>query len=324
MFSAVLRSSLYRLLPLLLIGCATGSGARGSGAPDIVISVAEQNARIGDEMFPVGDNAALRAALGGACAAGCDSIEIQPTPGASYAAVRTVYEAGRRTTTGDLRLRFAWKATAGSLRTGALATEAKCATEIVAVENAMYLYVDGNVLRPDKNCDEWSATVCRTAGDGAGSYDWSELARRVKERSNDFSRGVCVDLLGDTPASTLERIVATVNEGLPEETEFVLTTGKKAGEVPDEAIASTVNAAAKDFTSCYQDATGKTAVAMQAATRFVIHSSGGVARAGIVTSTGTTPEFEQCIVDVLSSLRFPPPTHGGNVVVDYPLNFTPR
>lgn len=79
------------------------------------------------------------------------------------------------------------------------------------------------------------------------------------------------------------------------------------------------------FKYCYEVAlktnpklSGKVAV------HFTIGPTGEVAKASIRSDTLRELSVAACLVKVMRTLRFPPPKHGGVVVVTYPFLFEPR
>ena len=55
--------------------------------------------------------------------------------------------------------------------------------------------------------------------------------------------------------------------------------------------------------------------------KFVISPSGSVSEAGIVSSSMKSATVDNCVVDVIKSLRFPEPQGGGLVTVTKPFSF---
>jgi TonB family protein len=59
------------------------------------------------------------------------------------------------------------------------------------------------------------------------------------------------------------------------------------------------------------------------AVRFTISAEGKVIAAAVASSTMKNPEVESCIVNAVLRWEFPPPSGGGEVIVEYPFSFSP-
>jgi hypothetical protein len=313
------------LLTAALSSCATTKHSRTASEVDLVIDVASKNVRIGEQMFPTADDTALRAAISGACSQGCEAVEIRPTPNAPFVALHAVQVGAYQSDVERAQFRFA-DDTVVPLGHDPQTTEAEsCPAQVIGLDDRMYVYVGGDVLPPTTGCDDWGATVCGTSGaDVDERYDWEELRRRVRAHRAAFSERVCVNLGSNETAELFQRVVSVVDEAKPSDG-VVLRTGKRGGELEPAAIETAIRARQVGLQTCFEDALteSKSAGPMSFTLRIVIGPDGEVDRAGIVDADGTTDGMEACVVELAKSLEFPSPSEGGNVVVNYPLSFSP-
>jgi hypothetical protein len=303
--------------------CATTRDARIASDVDLVIDVARKNVRIGEQMFPIADDVALRAAISGACSNGCDVVEVRPTPGAPFVALHAVQVAISQSNVKKGQLRFAGD-TVVPIGHDPQTTEIEsCPAQIIALADRMYIYAEGEVLKPTEGCHDWGASVCGSAeAEPARRYDWQELRRRLRQNASRFDERVCVNLDSDAPAEVLERIVSIADEAHPTDG-FVLRTGKRGGQLEAAAVETVIRARQVRLQGCYEEALSEASGPMSFTLRLVIGPRGRVDRAGIIDARGTTEGLEACILGVAEALEFPKPSEGGNVVVDYPLSFSP-
>lgn len=324
-----MQSYAVRLAAALLVtsvaSCATTKNARTSSEPDLVVDVASANVRIGDQMFPTADDTALRAAINGACADGCGVVELRPTPGAPFVALHAIQVAISQTGAKDAQIRFASDMVVPLGRDPQTTDAESCPAQVIGLAGRMYVYVDGRVLPPTTDCPDWGATVCGTEGaDLDERYDWEELRRRVRANRANFSSRVCINLDSRENAALLERITSVTDEAEPSDG-YVLRTGMRGGSLPNSAIETGIRSRQVRLQGCYEDALTESdeAGAMKFTLRIVIGPTGKVDRAGVVDADGVTSTMESCVTEVAESLEFPLPSEGGNVVVDYPISFSP-
>lgn len=92
-----------------------------------------------------------------------------------------------------------------------------------------------------------------------------------------------------------------------------------AAALPKEEIRRVVARHRKDFARCYEAQVVKQPdLAGRVETTFVVGPDGAVISA---RATGLHPAVETCLIAALRTMRFPRPTGGGKVTVNYPFNF---
>jgi TonB family protein len=95
------------------------------------------------------------------------------------------------------------------------------------------------------------------------------------------------------------------------------------GGLSKKQVAAVVDKWQNEVKRCYELALGRHPyLTGEVKTRFVIGANGEVVGASIICSSTRHPPLEWCIVDVMRQMKFPPPLHGGRVVVNYPWIFT--
>ena len=305
--------------------CASSAPSLVTDAPEHTIAIAQENARIGDQTFNSRDPNALRAAVAGACADGCEHVEIRPTPNAAYAAVRTVYEAAAHNGARGMQLRAeATRVVPLAAGDGAL-PETSCPADVVVRETGIDVYADGKVLRPDPDCEPWGVTVCATGSEQAERrYDWAHLSERLAKVPHAFRGRVCVHMRDDTDAAVLTHLVSTIAMGAGNATTFSLRPQKKQGRLADEQITARVMEHGPNLTACYDLELPENPRPMSVVVSFVLQPDGGVAGAKILQREGTTPRFEECIINAAEAISFPSLDGGTTLQINYPFQFTPR
>ena len=84
-------------------------------------------------------------------------------------------------------------------------------------------------------------------------------------------------------------------------------------------ISDAVNAEKQRIKRCYDAGLSlDPALSGRVEVKFVIGADGLVSRAELFESTIESEEVEDCIVDAITDIEFPPPEGGGIVVVQYP------
>jgi len=95
------------------------------------------------------------------------------------------------------------------------------------------------------------------------------------------------------------------------------------GALEAPAIDDTIRPHMPSIVACYQRALAdQPELAGKVVVGFVIDESGAVRDAGVDKSTLDAPSVRDCLVDVVETVTFPPPS-GGNVRVAYPFVFEP-
>ncbi len=99
---------------------------------------------------------------------------------------------------------------------------------------------------------------------------------------------------------------------------------KLVGALPPEVVRRIVRSHVGSIRHCYEKQLLKSPkLSGKLAVRFVIAADGSVASANRHTG-GVHPAVDSCIVSVFRRMRFPSPSGGGVVVVNYPLIFTSK
>lgn len=316
---------LFRLIIVLgVAGCASAAPSLVTDQPDHTISIAQENARIGDQTFNSRDPNALRAAVAGACADGCRHVEIRPTPSAAYGAVRAIYDAAVANGAAGMQL-LADQSRVVPLATGAGAkAEADCPAEVVVRETGIDVYSGGDAMRPADSCEPWGVTVCGTgAADVSQRYDWAHLSQTVATLPHAFRGRVCIFMRDDAEASVLTRLTSTIAMGAGSTTIFALRPQKKQGRLADENITPKILEQGPRLTACYETELQANPRPMSVVVSIVIQPRGTVAGAKITQREGSTPSFESCVIDVVESIEFPPVEGRSTLQINYPLQFTP-
>ncbi|MCB9744253.1 MAG: AgmX/PglI C-terminal domain-containing protein [Alphaproteobacteria bacterium] len=142
--------------------------------------------------------------------------------------------------------------------------------------------------------------------DGGGeTYQLSD--RRRKEESAGRTRGWDPYHL-DTP------IIDPSRSGAP----IIL------GALDRDQIDRVIEGAMPRITTCYRDELAEhPELGGKLVNKFVVTKDGSVSSAATKSSTMGHPPTEDCVAEVLRSLRYPPPRGGGIVIVSYPFLFSP-
>jgi len=303
--------------------CATGSPGVSKN-PDLTVAIGEENVRIGDRTFAIADAAAMRAGFAGACAKECKAAEIRAIPMARYDAVLAAYMAGIESDAPAMQLRIATTAPVARAVGAAGAPSAACPSEVVLRHHAIEVYVNGEVLQPDPQCDTWGATVCDSgSADPLKKRELEALAEIVGRNRTRFSEQTCVYAESEMPAMLLERLIAAVREEAPS-TRISLRRDRRPGRLQNEVVTAAVVAQSAKLTACYDAELQEGAAAMSAVVRFLIGPDGRVIRSALREAHGTSPRFDECLQTAALGLEFPRPENGGVVDITYPLHFSPK
>lgn len=97
-----------------------------------------------------------------------------------------------------------------------------------------------------------------------------------------------------------------------------------AGLLSPEAIRAVVQQGLAQVGACYEAALARDAAARgRVVVRFVIGGDGAVLRAGVAAAPEPLQTAAACIAQATRAWRFPAPTGGGVVTVNYPFNLAP-
>ncbi len=312
-------------LILFATGCATSGTSAGKSRPDLTISIGEENVRVGERTFAIGDAEAMRAGFAGACDNGCAVVEIRAIPMARYDALLASYDAGIENSAGAIALRIA-ASPAVSLATGpAGAASTACSAEVVLRHHAIDVYIDGELLPPDGACEEWSSTVCDSKSrDPMKRKEFEALAEIVRNYRPRFSTHACLYVESEMPAMLLDRLIQTVHAEAGPTSSFSLRRDRRAGRLREEAVTEAIIAQGPALTACYDVELNESKTPMEAVVRLLIGPSGTVLRVALHQQSRTTPRFEACLETAIKGFAFPRPEHGGAVEINYPLRFSPR
>jgi TonB family protein len=108
--------------------------------------------------------------------------------------------------------------------------------------------------------------------------------------------------------------------GLPQEK--IIET-KAAGFCDKGQVSGVVKARQGTFKFCYEkELQLYPNLAGGVTVRFTISEAGAVANAAIASSSIASKKVEECVLDTVKKLKFPPP-EGGVCVVNWPFKFTP-
>jgi TonB family protein len=152
--------------------------------------------------------------------------------------------------------------------------------------------------------------------DRAGGCSATELTRLLREGATALA-----ELPASAPAG--ERAEAQSHtHPRRDAVSATATSSAAAGRLSRELIQKTIDAQLGRFMRCYQvRLTRRPELAGEVAVKFTIGTTGGVTEAALKTSTLQDTAAERCLVAVMHTLQFPPPT-GGAVAVTYPFTFT--
>lgn len=318
---------IYPVLACLLAGCATTGRARAvSSHPDLIVSIGEENVRVGDKTFAIGDAEAMRAGIAGGCAHGCRSIEIRAIPMARYDALLASYAAGVQNEAGGIQLRIAASSPVPMAVGEEGSQSSSCPAEVVLKRHAIQVYVNGEVLPPDLECDEWGATVCDSkTQDPMKRRELAALGKIVEQYRPRFQDRTCLYVESEMPAMLVDRLIATVRDAAQQRGTFSLRRDRRVGELRNERVTEALVAQGDSLTACYNaELEHPPTPQMEAVVRFLIGPTGDVLRVALRDKAMTTPRFEACLQDAVRLLKFPKPENGGTVEITYPLRFSPR
>jgi len=93
--------------------------------------------------------------------------------------------------------------------------------------------------------------------------------------------------------------------------------GATSGTISGSEVRSRIHSNAEQLRSCYESALGGSSEGGRVVVRFVIDPAGQVAAAHVADSFGA-PELDCCVVKRLAQWRFPKPSAGAFVAVEYP------
>lgn len=307
-----------------LASCATPSNSAPRSQPDLTISIGEENVRVGERTFRIGDAEAMRAGFAGACGVGCDYVEVRAIPMARYDAILASYAAGVDHDAGAILLRIA-SSQPVALTTGAGASpSASCPAEVVLRHDAFDVYINGEVLPPTADCEPWGATICSSPNqDPLKRREIDVLREIVRNYQPRFDAGTCLYAENDMPAMLIDRVIHAVRSEAPGAT-FALRRDRRRGSLREELVTETIVDNGKQLTDCYDVELAETRRPMEAVLRILIGPQGDVARVAVRDRAMTTPRFEQCLIEAVQTFAFPKPDDGGTVEITYPLRFSPR
>lgn len=318
-----MRAMLLALTVVSLPSCAT-TGSTVTDKPDLTLAIGEENVRIGERTFAIADTDAMRAGFAGACARGCRTAEIRAIPMARYDAMLAAYTAGLENDAAAMQLRIATTPPVPLVVGEAGSPSASCQAEVVLRHHAIDVYVNGEILAPDPDCETWGATVCDSGTqDPLKKAELAALVEIVRSYRPRFREATCLYAESEMPAMLIERLIAAIREHAPQ-TRFSLRRDRRPGRLPDSAVTEALVAQGQKLTACYdvelQDNPGQ----MSAVLRFLIGPDGRVVRAALREAHQTTPRFDACLIAAARTLEFPRPENGGVVDITYPLHFSPR
>lgn len=100
------------------------------------------------------------------------------------------------------------------------------------------------------------------------------------------------------------------------------TSVGRIGVLRREQISGVVRRNLPRFKNCYEKKlTQRPTLAGEVAVYFKIGPTGAVTEASVRSTSMNDVDVETCAVEVMRSLKFPPPSNGGVVVVVYPFVF---
>lgn len=318
-----MRSTLRLAVAIVLVGCATG-GSSGSSKNDLTISIGEENVRVGERTFAIGDAEAMRAGLAGACADGCEQVEIRAIPMARYDAMLASYRAGVENEAQRILLRIATSDPVALSSGDAGSQSATCPAEVVLRHKSIEVYVNGEILPPDPECASWSATICDSGKQDPMKRDeFNALRSVVKDYSPRFVEQTCLFVESEMPAMLVGRLIQSV-QAEAKGANFSLRRDRRRGALRENEVTEAMVAQGDKLTACYDKELEKSRTPMEAVVRMLIGPGGEVLRTELRDKAMTTPRFEACLLQAVKGLQFPRPDHGGMVEITYPLRFSPR
>jgi len=100
--------------------------------------------------------------------------------------------------------------------------------------------------------------------------------------------------------------------------------GGVSGAVSPELIKKAMAASKNQLKFCYEKELVKDPeLATKISVRFTIGKAGMVTAAAVTSATPSAPGLEACVIGAVKKMRFPAPADGGEVIVNYPFNFSP-
>lgn len=297
MFGRTTTARLFSIALCWLAACATSSKAEEplSGPIDVRGSAIQ----LPSATAAASSEAALRDAMLTACEGPCDRAFLVLTAETSSETVAKVIAAARGLSTPPVvaLLPPSDKPIAVSL---VRSSPAQCPTTVSIEPDGISVAFAGEPAKPDRTCDDWTSIVCRTDE----GYDWPRLRTVVGDVD-----GVCVHLGIDAVGDELDAL----NDALLRPTVQFVGPIELRGTLPDGAAADQIAAAQRDFDWCFRQVLDDTPPS-DVRVRLLVDEGGEVARAEVVKSVRGTPQFEECVEDAATKLRFSEP--GGLVVLE--------
>jgi TonB family protein len=135
---------------------------------------------------------------------------------------------------------------------------------------------------------------------------------------------LAVSLLGSAPADQASgEAVSHAEESLVVDTSAVSPPVQvRHGALDPEKVRGVVTAHREDLRSCYERALAENPSLEGTCTmRIVIAGDGSVGTTSLQGSTLRSVSLGRCLLQLVRTWRFPPPTDGKTAAVDYPLAF---
>lgn len=187
---------------------------------------------------------------------------------------------------------------------------ADCVVEVGVEPNGAYVIREGERLAPDPTCERWDATICRGSDD---LYDWPRLRSEVGVLEE-----VCVAFATPTVAE-----LPLIHETLRQPRLHLVKPRDASAAIGADQLTAVIKKLGPDLQWCLEGEVVDEPVPVKATLRLAVHVDGSVTRAEVVHATRSTPQFEDCIVDVAQrKFHFESPGPAP-VVVDIPLSFEP-
>lgn len=300
---------------LLLTACAASPSPPAQPDVDLTVAIGQHNVRIGEKTFALGD--AVRAGFAGACANGCDHVEIHAIPTARYDALRLSYAAAVDNDAGQIVLRLGESQAVRLIPGAAGRPDAACTAEVVLRDDAVDVFTDGVAVPADHNCAKWGVSVC-----DVGSLGGALAAIATTHRAT-FDRGTCIFADDDAAATSLDAVLQEILRGAPQ-TPFSFRHDRREAPHTTAAVTDALVAQGAALTACYDKELETTSAAMSLVVHLLVAPGGQIERVGVLEQRMTTPSFEACLEDAFLTQIQLPASDGAYFELYYPLNFSPR
>ncbi len=186
---------------------------------------------------------------------------------------------------------------------------AECATVVRLEPDGAYVFATPPV-EPDPVCGVWTAHLCR---DDDGKFDWPRLGSLVQTEL------VCVD---DRTNLTVRELAAMTEELERPRVAFVRDDRVAVVDRPASDLEAPLKRRDDDLDWCYRSESGEEVRPIDLTVRALVSPEGKVVRAEVVDSARSSPQFDECVTDVVSSLTLPA-VDAGWATVDSQLSFQP-